>query len=196
MTLRLVSAFLAIVLSAATATAGTYSLDWSTNKEPVSYQPGETMTFRIRLLEDGKPLAGKTLKWQRTGDDQKTAQGQGVSSETAPLAIATSIDEPGFVRIEVGVFNEDGSPLKDARNKAVRFDGGAGAQPGKLEGYPEPTDFDAFWKAQKARLAAVPLKATLKPVASPPPGFDVFDVKVDCAGGMPVSGYFSKAGRR
>ena len=66
MRIRLAPAFLAILLSAATAMAGTYSLDWSTNKEPVSYQPGETMTFHIQLLEDGKPLAGKTLKWQRT----------------------------------------------------------------------------------------------------------------------------------
>ena len=129
--------------------AGTYSLDWSTDKEPVSYQPGETMTFHIQLLEDGKPLAGKTLKWQRTGDDQKTAEGQGVSSETAALKITTSIDEPGFVRIQVGVFNDDGSPVKDERNKAVRFDGGAGVQPTKLEGYPEPADFDTFWKAQE-----------------------------------------------
>ena len=191
MRIRLAPILLAILLSAATAMAGTYSLDWSTNKEPVSYQPGETMTFHIQLLEDGKPLAGKTLKWQRTGDDQKTDQGKGVSSETAPLEITTSIDQPGFVRIQVGVFNDDGSPVKDARNKVVRFDGGAGAQPTRLEGYPEPDDFDTFWKAQKARLAAVPLEASLKPVASPVPGFEVFDVKVDCAGGMPVSGYFS-----
>lgn len=75
------------------------------------------MTFHVRLLEDGKPLAGKTLKWQRTGDDQKTAEGQGVSSETAPLEISTSIAQPGFVRIQVSVLNEDGSPLKDAQNK-------------------------------------------------------------------------------
>ena len=192
MRIRFAATFLAIALSTAMTMAGTYSLDWSTSKEPVSYQPGETMTFHIQLLDDGKPLAGKTLKWQRTGDDQQTAQGQGVSSETKPLEVTTSIDQPGFVRIQMSVFNEDGTPLKDKQNKVVRFDGGAGVQPAELKGYPEPADFDAFWKAQKARLAAVPVKASLKPVASPVAGFEVFDVKVDCAGGMPVSGYFSR----
>ena len=32
-------------------------------------------------------------------------------------------------------------------------------------------DFDAFWKAQKDRLAAVPVKATLTEVPSEKPGF-------------------------
>jgi cephalosporin-C deacetylase-like acetyl esterase len=73
----------------------------------------------------------------------------------------------------------------------LKFEGGAGADPGKLEGYPEPADFDAFWQAQKARLAAVPLKATLTEVPASNAAFHVFDVKVDCAGGRPVSGYLA-----
>jgi cephalosporin-C deacetylase-like acetyl esterase len=67
----------------------------------------------------------------------------------------------------------------------------AGVQPEKLAGYPEPADFDAFWQRQKARLAAVPVKAELKEVPAKKPGFKVYDVKVDCAGGKPVSGYLS-----
>ncbi len=49
---RLAPVLLAILLSAATSLAGTYSLDWSTDKEPVSYQPGETMTFHISISVD------------------------------------------------------------------------------------------------------------------------------------------------
>lgn len=181
------SAFLAVSMSA----AGTLSLNWSTDKEPVSYQPKDSMTFKVQLVDDGKPLTGKTLKWLRTGDDGQTAKGEAVSSEALPVAITTSTDKPGFVRLEISVFNADGSPVKDAKGNAVKFDGGAGVQPEMLAGYPEPADFDAFWKAQKARLATVPLKAEVKEVEAKKPGFKVYDVKIDCAGGKPVSGYLS-----
>ena len=179
------------VLSVMTSGAGTVSLNWSTDKEPVSYRPGETMAFRIQLVDDGKPLAGKNLKWLRTGDDQKTSHGTAASSGTQPVEITTSIDRPGFVRIEVSVFNEDGTPFKDAKGNPLKFDGGAGVAPSRLQNYPEPADFDAFWKAQKTRLAEIPMKANLTEVASRNPGFQVFDVKVDCAGARPVSGYLS-----
>lgn len=186
---RVLRALLTVAFCVVASLAAAFEVDWSTDKEPVSYQPGETMTFKVQLVDNGKPVGGKTLKWLRTGDDQKTAKGEGTSSVAAPLEIATSIDRPGFVRLEITVFNADGSPVKDAQGKSLKFEGGAGVQPEKLAGYPEPSDFDAFWKAQKARLAQVPLKATLKEVASQNPQFQVFDVKVDCAGGKPVSGY-------
>ncbi len=189
MRIHFMAVIVATVLSAATSMAGTFSLNWSTDKEPVSYLPGETMTFRVQLVEDGEPIGGKTLKWFRTGDDQKTAEGTEVSSADQPLEITSSIDKPGFVRLRIVVFNEDGSPLKDAQGKVVSFDGGAGVEPTKLEGYPEPPDFDAFWKTQKARLAEVPLKAYLTEVDSKRSSFQAFDVKVDCAGNKPVSGY-------
>ncbi len=188
---RFVLWVLATVFGTMTSWAGTLSLNWSTDKEPVSYRPGETMTFKVQLVEDDKPLAGMVLKWSRTGDDQQTAKGEDTSSETQPVTITTSIGKPGFVHIEVSVFNKDGSPVKDAKNKNLKFEGGAGVEPSKLEGYPEPADFDAFWQTQKGRLTKVPLKASLTEVASKNPNFKVFDVKVDCAGGKPVSGYLS-----
>ncbi|MEI7733269.1 MAG: acetylxylan esterase [Verrucomicrobiota bacterium] len=170
---------------------GTLSLNWATDKEPVSYRPNEIMTFKVQLVDDGQPLAEKTLKWTRTGDDGKTVKGEGKSSATQPVEITTATDKPGFVRLEISVFNADGTPVKDAKGSPLKFEGGAGVEPTKLEGYPEPADFDAFWKAQKAKLAEVPMKATLKEVASKKPGFKVYDVSIACAGGKPVSGYLS-----
>jgi len=191
MKIRFVAALLAAWFCTAAAMAGTLSVDWSTDKQPVSYLPGETMTFKIQLLDDDKPLAGKTLRWVRTGDDQQTAEGKAVTSATQPLEIKTALDKPGFVRIEIMVFNTDGSPMKDAKQKPLKFEGGAGVQPTQLKGYPEPADFDAFWKAQKARLAKIPLKAQLTAVAANNPAFQLFDVKVDCVGKRPMSGYLS-----
>ncbi len=194
----------AAFLQSASAWAGVVSLQWSTDKEPVAYQPGEPITFQLRLVEDGKPLAGKTLKWTRRGDDQKTESGQQPSAADTPLKIVTSLDKPGFVYLAVTIANEDGTPLKGkfVNNKEtgsgfllegdatapVKFEGGAGVEPRKLEGNPAPADLDAFWTAQKARLAAVPMKAELKEIESPKPGYDAFDVQIPCPGGKAVSG--------
>ncbi|PAW75965.1 MAG: hypothetical protein B9S32_16765 [Verrucomicrobia bacterium Tous-C9LFEB] len=172
--------------------AAPLTLDWKTDKEPVSYLPGEPITFTLRLLDAGKPLAGKTLKWTCSGDDKKVTNGETKSSDTEPLVIKTSLDKPGFVHVEVRVLNEDGTPINDEAGKPLNFQGGAGASPEKLTSIPEPADYDAFWAAQKKRLAEVPLKFTLTEVPTTKPGFQVFDVKVDCAGGKPVSGYLVK----
>jgi len=151
------------------------------------------MIFQVQLLDDGKPAAGRKLEWQRRGDDGKTETGSAVSSDTSPLVITTSLDRPGFVRIEVDAVDDQGKPILDATNARARFDGGAGVEPEKLiQGIPEPADFDRFWSTQVARLKDVPAKATLTEVPSPDPAFVTYDVKVDCAGGKPVSGYLTK----
>ncbi len=172
--------------------AGTFTMNWETDKSPVTYAPGDKMVFKVQLLEDGKPVAGKKLKWTRRGDDGKTANGVAVCSEKEPAIIESSIDSPGFVHVAISVLDENGKPVKDAKNQDLKFEGGAGADIAKLASAPEPKDFDEFWKKQKEKLAAVPVKATLAEVPSENPRFVVYDVKIDCAGGKPVSGYFTK----
>jgi len=182
----------AFLISALTLCGGELTFKGTTDKDVALYQPGEKMVFHVCLLDDSKPVAGKKLKWTRTGDDAKTESGDAVSSETEPLTLSTTLDQPGFVRIEVAAVDENDTPLVDAKNKPIRFDGGAGVEVEKLESIPEPADFDAFWIKQKARLAEVPLKFTLTEVPSTNPDFALYDVKIDCAGGKPVSGYFTK----
>ncbi len=185
--------FFSLLASAATLWAGELSFTGTADKEVALYQPGEKITFNVQLLEDSKPAAGRKLKWKRTGDDAKIEAGDAVSSEKEPLVISTALDKPGFVRIEVWALDESGKPLVDAKNQPVRFDGGAGVEPEKLQqGIPEPADFDDFWTKQKARLAEVPLKFTMAEVPSSDPAYVTYDVKIDCAGGKPVSGYFTK----
>ncbi len=185
--------FFSLLASTATLWAGELCFNGTTDKESAIYQSGENMTFHVQLLEDSKPVAGRKIKWKRTGDDAKTESGDAVSSGTEPLAITTSMDRPGFVRIEVWVLDTAGKPLLDEKNQWLRFDGGAGVEPEKLrQGVPEPADFDNFWAQQKTRLAEVPLKFTMTEVPSDDPAYAVYDVKIDCAGGKPVSGYFTK----
>ncbi len=188
----LITIVLTLSLCSLTSYAGHFSFVGKADRLSPIYKPGETMIFKVQFFSDGKPVGGKKLKWERTGDDQKTEKGEAVSSESEPLLIKTSIDKPGFVRIIVTLCDDNGKPLKNAKNRDIEFEGGAGTGLDKLESYPEPKDFDAFWMKQKAKLAEVPMKFNLVEVPSKDPNFQVFDVKVDCAGGKPVSGYLTK----
>ncbi|MBR2373374.1 MAG: acetylxylan esterase, partial [Lentisphaeria bacterium] len=63
-----------------------------------------------------------------------------------------------------------------------------------LPGMDEPADFDAFWKSQRTRLDKVPLKAKLTQVKAAGKWrskYNLYDIKIDCAGSAPVSGYLS-----
>jgi cephalosporin-C deacetylase-like acetyl esterase len=172
--------------------AANFTFAGTTDKNPLTYAAGEDMKFSVQLLESGVPVAGKNLIWTRFGDDGRTNEGKAVSSVVEPLVITTSIDRPGFIHIVVVAVDQEGQPLLNDGKQMPSFDGGACAALDQIKGWPEPVDFDEFWAGQKAKLAAVPLRADLVPVTSEYSNVLVFDVKVDCAGGMPVSGYFCK----
>ena len=152
----------------------------------VCYKTGEDMkfTFSVNKLV-GDPVEGKLfLKWKRTGDDGKVEQGRTEIAEDKAVSLVTSIDRPGFVRIEASLEDEAGHDLKS------RFDGGAGAEIEKLtQAVPEPEDFDAYWTKQKALLAAVEATPELKKIKAKQDGFDAYEVKVPCVGTRPVTGY-------
>ncbi len=156
-----------------------------TNRNPLQYRSGEPMKFTISLVEDGVPKSGIPLKWKRRGDDGRTEEGTAVSDASKPLVIRTSIGKPGFVRILVDALDANGVPLKGGHG----FQGGAGADVGKLESLPEPADFDAFWIKQKKRLSQIPMKTVLTPIPSERPGFKVFEFSVNGPGKLPSTGY-------
>ena len=177
----------AACLSSVVAWAGNITFYGITDKDPLSYAPGETMTFTVSILEDGQKVSGKNLTWVRRGDDGKTETGQAVSDAEQPLVIQTSLDVPGFVWIQVSVLSAEGeAPLQGDQ---YHFNGGAGVRLNEIKGAEEPADFDEYWARQKARLATVPM--TTPKMDSVPSGDDsvlCYDLRVDCLG-MPVSGY-------
>lgn len=179
------------------AVAGEYAIRGTTDKDVAIYQPGEKMEFTLMVLEDDKPVAGKKVKWTRTGDDGKKESGEGVADENG-LKVTTSMDKPGFVRLQAAAFGDDGKKLQGfiggwqkEKTGDIFFDGGACVQPETLQPVAEPKDFDEFWKAAKAKLDEVPVKAELKELPSKNPKVKIFAVKVDCAGPKPVTGYLT-----
>ena len=154
-----------------------------TDKNPLLYKAGEPMTFTVTLVDKdlkNAPVKGRRLVWTRAGDDGKTEKGEGVSD--APLVVTTRIDKPGFVRLTVKVLGADGKPVKGGKRDLV-FDGGAGADVNKIETTPPPKDFDAFWDAELAKLASVPLDGRLKEVAGKDPDVKLCRFAVNLAPG-------------
>ena len=168
----------ALALALATARAEAPSLVGSTDGNPVRYRVGETMTFTLAAR------GGKTVRWERTGDDGRTERGE--AGADAPVVVRTSLDRPGFVRLV--------ARLVDGADKEVaRFDGGAGAAVGEIRAdKPEPDDFDAFWARHRAVLAKVPMDgAKCRELASGRADVKLYEVSVPCAGPRPATGFLS-----
>ena len=102
-------------------------------------------------------------------------------------------DAPGVVGIICTALDADGAILRGPRNRRVAGGIGVLVSPDKIRpGNPdEPADFDEFWKARRAELDKVPVRAERTEVPLAPEYAKVvcYDVKVDCVGGAPVSGY-------
>ena len=152
----------------------------------ICYKVGQEMKFVFSVDKlVGNPGEGKLfIKWKRSGDDGKTESGRAEISPEQAISLVTSIDRPGFVRIEASLEDEAGHDLKSV------FDGGAGAELEKLaQAVPEPEDFDKFWAKQKQELEKVAALPEIKRIQAKQEGFDAYEVKVPCSGPRPVTGY-------
>ena len=186
-------------------------LKGTTDKTPIDYKVGEPMKITVTPMDVGELAAGEwLLDWKRTGDDGVVEQGRVPFDGKTPFVYTTKIDKPGFVRLYASVVDKNGKRYqkqftgdattpegKKAMNafersrKDIFFDGGTGAEIETLRAKDEPTDFDAFWARQYARLDKVPLKAERIELKSPNPKASLYAVEIRCAGLRPVTGYLT-----
>ena len=168
------------------------TLDCTSDRDPLSYRAGESMVFSFRVA-DAPPDA--RICWRRSGDDGRVERGEApLATRRSPLgtadcdvaAISTSLDRPGFVRIEADLLDAAGT-------SPARFDGGAGADVDAIRAdTPEPADFDAFWARRKAALASEPMDgAACREIPSGRADVRLFAISVPCAGGRPSTGHLS-----
>ena len=174
----IVSVFLAAPVLCGAALYG------STDKNAVSYAPGEEMVFTLTPAGVEGDLSNMQVTWERNGDDG--IQCSGVADIVDGKAvITTSIDKPGFVHIVASLVDREGNPPE---GNPVLFEGGAAVQPEKLLPAPEPEDFDDFWADQREKLADVPVEAEVRKVGEGV-NCNIYAVRVLCAGPCPVTGY-------
>ncbi|MDP1592282.1 MAG: acetylxylan esterase, partial [Prosthecobacter sp.] len=171
----------ALVLAATSLLAQTpaLTLKAATDRPDALYKAGETVTFTIEVTQDGKPMADGKVTGTLSKDGVQPQPPQSLNVLNGKATIIGKLDEPGFLL------------LRASSGKASAM-AAAGYDPLQLKpSMPVPEDFDAFWSAQKAELAKVPVKSTLTPVASAAKNVEAFDVQVDCLG-KPVSGYLGR----
>ena len=208
------SALIASFLAAATAFGDVLDKAWikgTTDKDPITYKPGEKMVFTLSAqgLDGNLPAGEYFLQWTRSGDDGIREDGKEPLT-AKPFVYETKIDKPGFVRIQANVVDKGGNRYMkqytgdtttpegraamnrfERTNRAVFFDGGAGAGIETLRTEAEPKDFDAFWAKQYARLDLVPIKDRRIEIGCANPKARLFAIQIDCAGLRPVTGYLS-----
>ena len=147
-----------------------------------TFRCGETVRFSIEYLRDGKPLPGRKLhcRLQRDFHPEETFD---LLSEETPVFRETTLERPGFVRLQVTAEN-----LSAAR--------GAGFDPLDIRPAPDVEDFDAFWDAERRKLARIPVQVLrMEKVPLDDPAYegivDCYDVQVRCTDGEPVSGFLA-----
>ena len=187
------------------AADGLVEFELSTDKSDWKIKVGEPVTFSAQVFtrKDAKAprvaLTGRKVLCRMFGDGLKTVSKSEVLSGK-PVSVTGKLDRPGWIYAYFTLYEPDGKTIcsvLDARKRKTSVQGGIGAlvEPDKLKpGMERPADFDAFWKAQRELLDKVPLNAVETPVVLSPAQaklYKIYDVKVDCAGGMPVRGYVS-----
>jgi len=177
---------LALPLHAQTpAAAPAVKLSARAERADALYHKGEPVTFVIKLEREGKPVPAAEVDWAMTKDGLPLEQKGKATIADGTAKVAGTLNEPGFLQVRVSYREQPKSP-------AITAAGGAGIDPTDIKpSMPVPDDFDAFWDAQKKKLAAIPLNPQLVEVKSPSKTVQAWDIKADSVGSQ-VSGYFAK----
>ncbi len=170
------------------AAAPTFQVKVETDQANAIYDTGETATFQITVTQAGQPMVSGKVSY--LVDDFITdnipsydyPRGD-IELDGQPMSVTATSSKPGFLRCVV--------TFQTPKKKLIAT-GAAAFSPLKIApGLPVPDDFDEFWADQKHQLAEVPAIAKLTPVSQSDSSIKCFDVRVECLGGAPVSGYLA-----
>jgi cephalosporin-C deacetylase-like acetyl esterase len=133
-----------------------------------TYEPGQPVSFRIDVVRDGHQVAGARVAYGVGPEMLPPVTQRTAVVRTTPLTVAGgTMQAPGFLRL-VATAEVDG--------RTYRGVGTAGFAPARIQPtQSDPPDFDAFWDAERKRLAALPLDAQWTPL----PDYGTADV--DCS---------------
>jgi hypothetical protein len=133
-----------------------------------TYRLGEAAAFRIDVLRDGHQVVGATVKYA-LGPEMlpPVTQATATVGETPLTVKGGTMHAPGFLRLVA---------TAEVEGRTYRGVGTAGFAPDGIEPTQvNPPDFDAFWEAERTRLAALPLDAKWTPLP------EYGNASVDCS---------------
>ncbi|HIM29731.1 MAG TPA: acetylxylan esterase [Planctomycetes bacterium] len=166
-----------------------YQLKVVTDRADAIYRTEATAKFIVTVTKGGETVsAGEVLyiidDFLAAADSESDFP-KGTIEVDDKNGISATSSQPGFLRCRVTFQTPD--------KKVLRATAAAGFSPNKISpSLPVPDDFDQFWKQQKAELAKVALEPKLKTIEQSNEKILCFDVRVNCLGGAPVSGYLAK----
>lgn len=165
-----------------------FEISLRTDKSSGIYAPGETVTYTVGVLKNGKLSSGikYTCQFLVNGYWQEK---QEFVSDGKELKLTKTFTAPAVwysLKVEL-LPGQAGVPGKLSKEL------GAIAPRDIRPAVEEPEDFDAFWQKQREELDQVPIRELARiPVTSEGKYKNkvvCWDVKVQCSGGNPVSGY-------
>lgn len=172
----------AFYLKAETANSAKYAVDFKLNHPDGIYKKGDKIVATAQLMEDGKPVKGKKLRYviRHGAKEIKTAD----ASADHPVTIETVMNEPGWCYFLIIGKDSDNKTLawkEKSRQKHAIFSIGAMVSPLEIkQGAPTPEDFTAFWDAEKKKLKNIPMNVKYKPIPDTPKHRKANFVTIDC----------------
>ncbi len=158
-----------------------------TDKAPQTYHCGETVVFHIFYRDEGVTVPAAAFTWQIASDFGFKDEGK-LSGETGEFTLTATLDKPGFIYVTAQAVDETGEKYPDSDE----FFGGAGVEIEKIVAVTEePEDYHAFWDICKKELYTLDpflIESVELPQDPLYPKHAVYDVKIGCVGGIPVSG--------
>jgi len=146
------------------------------------YALGKEVVFTVRPAEGAEPVDPETITVTVTRDGWTQFPQAQIARIGEAIEVRFTPEAPGWYMCEA-------VPAGDHKTTARA---GVVVSPEKIaSSMPEPNDFDAFWNARRAALAALPLDARLAPVESPDPQIECVDVEMPCPQTQPVRGYYA-----
>lgn len=172
-----------------TAAKSSIKIIGKTDKNPLTYKVGETMTFTVSAISDKMDYSFPAFAYELEGDDGQKSSGI-VPAVNGTAEITATCSVPGYVYLRV--YPSDGKE-KIAMEDTVIFDGGACAGFEDItKSQPEPSDFDLFWSRQTALLDDISAKASkfIEFTNHKYSDYNIYDVSIPCiSDSRPTSGF-------
>lgn len=174
-----------LVFSAPHLVAAAPKIQVSPDVESGVYEPGQTVTWKIRITDEGRPLEGKMSYRVAVGGILPKASSTRELNE-GQAEVTAKRDDPGALLLTVN-YKPEGS------DKEIVGLGGAAYAPEKIKASaPPPEDFDEFWQAKIAELDAVPMNVKVEQIDIGDKNIEYFKVTLDNIRGTKIYGQLAK----
>lgn len=158
----------------------------TTTKNPLQYEIGETMVFRIRVKYMDEYLDIPYIWYSLESDDGQNAEGYIEKGEDGWFYIEASISKNGFVYVQAKACDENKELIEDI----TPFNGSAGADIENIScSSKTPDDYLAFWEGLKAQVEeSEPEVLYCEAIVDENyPDFEMYDMRIKAPGSDYVS---------